>query len=66
MIELANIVLWTSVWTLAAAATFYCGYLLVLTLLSRNNRLPQSPAAFAARLLRFDILVPAHNERTLI
>src|SRR5580693_8198462 len=43
---------------LAVPAAFACTYLLVQTLMSA--RLPLPPAS--ARQLRFDIVVPAHNE----
>lgn len=42
----------------AAPATLACGYLLILTLLS--GRLPQPRPS--SRRLRFDVIVPAHNE----
>lgn len=45
---------------LAIPATFSCGYLLILTLLSAANRIP--PAS--SRRLRFDVIVPAHNEES--
>ncbi len=55
---------------LAVAAVFSCGYLLLLTLLSGRNRAPDEvPGGFAnflAQQVRFDILVPAHNEQALI
>jgi cellulose synthase/poly-beta-1,6-N-acetylglucosamine synthase-like glycosyltransferase len=43
---------------LALPATFSCGYLLVLTLFSGA---PQTPPR-STRRLRFDVVVPAHNE----
>lgn len=46
----------------AAPAVLSCAYLLVLTLLSA--RLPVLPAS--RRQLRFDVLVPAHNEAAVI
>ena len=42
----------------ALPATLSCGYLLILTLLSAPNPVP--PAS--TRRLRFELLVPAHNE----
>jgi cellulose synthase/poly-beta-1,6-N-acetylglucosamine synthase-like glycosyltransferase len=49
-------------WLLAAPAVFSCGYLLLLTLCSGK---PRAPAA-GARTLRFDLIVPAHDEEALI
>ena len=43
---------------LALPALLGCGYLLVLTLLSRRRRAPATPPA----RLRFDLVVPAHDE----
>jgi cellulose synthase/poly-beta-1,6-N-acetylglucosamine synthase-like glycosyltransferase len=45
---------------LALPATLSCVYLLVLTLLSGAQRRPAAPP----RALRFDIIVPAHNEES--
>ena len=47
---------------LALPAVLACAYLLILTLLSA--RLPL--LARSARLLRFDVIVPAHNEAAVI
>jgi cellulose synthase/poly-beta-1,6-N-acetylglucosamine synthase-like glycosyltransferase len=49
-------------WVLAVPAVAACGYLLLLTLLSAAAPLP--PAS--SRKLRFDIIVPAHNEESVI
>ncbi len=49
-------------WLLGAPAALSCGYLLLLTLLSRKTREP----AAATRTLRFDVIVPAHDEEALI
>ncbi len=46
----------------AIPAVISCGYLLLLTLLSQ---LPKQPPP-ASRSLRFDIIVPAHNEAMVI
>jgi cellulose synthase/poly-beta-1,6-N-acetylglucosamine synthase-like glycosyltransferase len=43
---------------LALPATFSCGYLLLLTVLSGAERTPPR----STRSLRFDVFVPAHNE----
>ena len=45
---------------LAIPATFSCGYLFVLTLLSGTTR----PPGRSSRQMRFDIVVPAHNEES--
>lgn len=45
---------------LAVPATFSCGYLFLLTLLSGAMRAP----APSSRRLRFDVIVPAHNEES--
>ncbi|MBC7982784.1 MAG: glycosyltransferase family 2 protein [Candidatus Obscuribacterales bacterium] len=47
---------------LAIPALFASSYLLGLTLLSIASRVPQ----LSSRKLRFDVIVPAHNEATLI
>lgn len=44
---------------LAVPAAFSCVYLLILTLLSA----PVPPPARSSRKLRFDLIVPAHNEQ---
>jgi cellulose synthase/poly-beta-1,6-N-acetylglucosamine synthase-like glycosyltransferase len=49
-------------WLLGTPAVFWCGYLLLLTLLSGKTRAP----AATARTLRFDVIVPAHNEEASI
>jgi len=58
MTALANSILWV----LGMPAAFSCGYLLLLTLLSGKARAP----AAARRALRFDVIVPAHDEELLI
>jgi len=45
---------------LALPASFSCGYLFLLTLLSRGTPAPGR----SARQLRFDVVVPAHNEES--
>ena len=45
-------------WLLAVPAALACAYLLLLTLLSARLPVP----ACRARTLRFDVIVPAHNE----
>lgn len=45
-------------WLLAIPAVLACSYLLVMTLLSASLPVP----ACRARTLRFDVIVPAHNE----
>ncbi|HKE94839.1 MAG TPA: glycosyltransferase [Povalibacter sp.] len=50
-------------WLLAIPATFCCLYLLVLTLLS-GGTVP--PPTSRTRYRRFDVIVPAHNERVVI
>jgi cellulose synthase/poly-beta-1,6-N-acetylglucosamine synthase-like glycosyltransferase len=47
---------------LALPAVFACSYLLTATLLSSRPRIP-SPAS---KTLRFDLIVPAHNEMAII
>lgn len=47
---------------LAVPAVASCAYLLLLTLLSGKTRAPSAPS----RTLRFDVIVPAHNEEALI
>jgi cellulose synthase/poly-beta-1,6-N-acetylglucosamine synthase-like glycosyltransferase len=49
-------------WLLGTPAVFSCGYLLLLTLCSGKTRTP----AAGARTLRFDVIVPAHDEEALI
>jgi cellulose synthase/poly-beta-1,6-N-acetylglucosamine synthase-like glycosyltransferase len=49
-------------WLLALPAVVSCAYLLLLTLLSKKMRLP----AATTRALRFDVIVPAHDEEILI
>ena len=58
MNPLANSMLWV----LGIPAVFSCGYLLLLTLLSGKAREPAAPR----RALRFDVIVPAHDEELLI
>lgn len=58
MTTLANSILWL----IGVPAAFSCGYLLLLTLLSRKSREP----AAVARTLRFDVIVPAHDEEASI
>jgi cellulose synthase/poly-beta-1,6-N-acetylglucosamine synthase-like glycosyltransferase len=45
-------------WVLAIPAVLACAYLLLLTILSGQLRAPPG----SARQLRFDVIVPAHNE----
>ena len=47
---------------IAVPAVLSAGYLLLVTLLSRKLPAPRS----SSRLLRFDIIVPAHNESAVI
>ena len=47
---------------LAIPTVFSCSYLLLLTCLSARN--PRPPAS--SRRLRFDVIVPAHNESSVI
>jgi cellulose synthase/poly-beta-1,6-N-acetylglucosamine synthase-like glycosyltransferase len=47
---------------LALPAAGSCAYLLLLTLLSGRTRVPSAPG----RTLRFDVIVPAHDEEALI
>jgi cellulose synthase/poly-beta-1,6-N-acetylglucosamine synthase-like glycosyltransferase len=47
---------------LAVPAVLACAYLLVMTLLSGNLRVPPR----SSRTLRFDVIVPAHNEIAVI
>ncbi|MEJ1963995.1 MAG: glycosyltransferase family 2 protein [Gammaproteobacteria bacterium] len=49
-------------WILAIPAVIACLYLLVFTLLSHSLKLP--PAS--SRRMRFDIIVPAHNEEAVL
>jgi cellulose synthase/poly-beta-1,6-N-acetylglucosamine synthase-like glycosyltransferase len=49
-------------WVLGIPAAFSCGYLLLLTLLSGKARVPVT----LRRTLRFDVIVPAHDEEILI
>jgi 1,2-diacylglycerol 3-beta-glucosyltransferase len=49
-------------WVLAVPAVAACAYLLLLTLLSAAIPLPPP----SSRKLRFDIIVPAHNEESVI
>src|ERR1700760_1048731 len=44
----------------ALPATFYCAYLTLLTLLSGKSPIP----AGSSRKMRFDVVVPAHNEES--
>jgi cellulose synthase/poly-beta-1,6-N-acetylglucosamine synthase-like glycosyltransferase len=53
-----NALAWLLLLLLALPAVFACGYLLLQTLLS--GRL--APPAKSSRQLRFDLIVPAHNE----
>lgn len=57
-----NWLLTAVVWIAGLPAALSCSYLLLLTLLSA--RLPPRPAS--SRKLRFDVIVPAHNEETVI
>lgn len=47
---------------IAVPAVLSAGYLLLMTLLSQKLPVPRS----SSRLLRFDIIIPAHNEATVI
>ncbi len=58
MTALANAILCV----LGMPAALSCGYLLLLTLLSGKRREPPAPR----RTLRFDVIVPAHDEGLLI
>jgi cellulose synthase/poly-beta-1,6-N-acetylglucosamine synthase-like glycosyltransferase len=49
-------------WLIGTPAALACGYLLLLTLLSRKAR----ELAATKRTLRFDVIVPAHDEEALI
>jgi 1,2-diacylglycerol 3-beta-glucosyltransferase len=52
----------TALWILGIPAVMACLYLLILTLLSAR----QAALAPSARQLRFDVIVPAHNEESVI
>ena len=56
------LILAATVWILGVPAVAACLYLLVLTLLSAALPVP----APSARKLRFDVIVPAHNEESVI
>src|SRR6188768_103080 len=47
---------------LAVPAVLSCAYLLLATLLSGRNKLPPR----SSQTLRFDLIVPAHNEASII
>ncbi|MFL6604068.1 MAG: glycosyltransferase family 2 protein [Steroidobacteraceae bacterium] len=57
-----HLLLSSLVWVLGIPAIAACAYLLALTILSAA--LPLLPAS--ARKLRFDVIVPAHNEESVI
>ena len=57
-----RLILPAALWITAIPATAASAYLLLLTLLSA--RLPPRPAS--ERKLRFDVIVPAHNEHAVI
>jgi 1,2-diacylglycerol 3-beta-glucosyltransferase len=57
-----ELILTAVVWLLGVPALAACLYLLVLTLLSAALPVP----APSSRKLRFDVIVPAHNEETVI
>jgi cellulose synthase/poly-beta-1,6-N-acetylglucosamine synthase-like glycosyltransferase len=57
-----HFILTATVWILGVPAVAACLYLSVLTLLSAALPLP----ARSARKLRFDVIVPAHNEESVI
>lgn len=57
-----SIILTVILWVLAVPAVGSCAYLLLLTLLSWALPLPP----LQARRLRFDIIIPAHNEELVI
>lgn len=50
------------VWLLAIPAVLACGYLFMLTLLSAKLPIPAS----SSRRIKFDVIVPAHNESSII
>lgn len=50
------------VWLIALPALLACGYLLILTLLSAGLKTPPT----STRTLKFDVIVPAHNEASVI
>ena len=53
-------------WALAVFVVLSCGYLLLLTLLSARPSAQIGLCNFLTRQLRFDVIVPAHNEHLLI
>ncbi len=55
-------ILWIALALLAAPAVLACVYLLLLTLLSGELRVPPR----STRTLKFDVIVPAHNESSVI
>jgi cellulose synthase/poly-beta-1,6-N-acetylglucosamine synthase-like glycosyltransferase len=57
-----SIILSLVLFVLAVPATASCAYLTLLTLLSGRPKTPRP----AARTLRFDVIVPAHNEAAII
>jgi 1,2-diacylglycerol 3-beta-glucosyltransferase len=57
-----DLILTAAVWILGVPAVAACLYLLVLTLLSAALPVP----APSARKVRFDVIVPAHNEEPVI
>ncbi len=56
------LVLSGALWLVALPAAFACLYLLVFTLLSARLSIP----AASARRLKFDVIVPAHNEEPVV
>ena len=58
MTVLVNVLLFA----LAVPAVLSCAYLLLATLLSARNRIPPR----SSQQLRFDLIVPAHNEAAII
>jgi cellulose synthase/poly-beta-1,6-N-acetylglucosamine synthase-like glycosyltransferase len=57
-----HLILVLAVWIVGVPASGACLYLLVLTVLSAGLRTP----APAGQQLRFDVIVPAHNEESVI
>jgi len=57
-----HVLIQSALWILAVPAAGACLYLLGLTLLSATLPLPPP----SARKLRFDVIVPAHNEESVI
>jgi len=62
MHAMLHTLIWTLLWLLTLPALFACGYVLLATLLSARPRVPPP----SSRQLRFDLIVPAHNEASVI